>query len=228
MKISLLLIFLMSTSMSAQTVNNISSGVGSVIQFCDPMHNCIGSENAGAVCDISIYHHCGTQDCSKTWCKPTVKKTSHKNFPQTYERTRIMKKIAMTVVFLAAISLHAQTAKVIALEPADAQKAAKLADELKKAQTAMKDFQIHVQDKYVSKPCTTIAFAGSEGKLQCSIGGGCTCRTDGWEHSFEFSEDYKFIVPKQSPPSYQPQNTPSAPWLAPHCTCPLGDTICYC
>src|ERR1700692_1786015 len=75
-------------------------------------------------------------------------------------------------VLLLSVSLVAQTAQVIALSPADAARAKHLHEEAVRAQTMVDAFDKEVQTRYAAKK--------------------------GWVSSFEYSDDWLFIVPKNS------------------------------
>lgn len=100
-----------------------------------------------------------------------------------------MKIITFVVAVAISIGAHAQTAKVIALSPEDA----KVAKELIQAQDALTkrkaEFEASIRAKYLT---------AQKGESYTSTFGGERIRS-GWDYGFEFSEDWKYIVPAPTP-----------------------------
>lgn len=117
-----------------------------------------------------------------------------------------MKYLLLSAVFLAA-TLHAQTAKVIQLSPEDAAQAKSLHEQKEALDKKIADLQQKIHDNYLSVevqyPTTAcIAFnraetciprkpTPAEEKAARGLG-----PKKGWESGkFEYSDDFKFIVP---------------------------------
>lgn len=106
-------------------------------------------------------------------------------------------KYLMVTMLLLAVSAQAQTAQVIQLSPADAKQAKALHDELATIKARVESFDEGIARKYSGKECVSLHVAGAV--VPCT-------KTDekaymigvspGWENGFEYSEDYRFIVPK--------------------------------
>jgi hypothetical protein len=92
-------------------------------------------------------------------------------------------------------TLNAQTAKVIALSPEDAELAKSLYNQKTALEKKIADFQDGIKKHYLVEVDKT-----SSG--YCWLGKPCPSYRDGWGFGeFEFSEDFKFIVPKSVPPA---------------------------
>jgi hypothetical protein len=96
------------------------------------------------------------------------------------------KRLLVAVVLLAASGVLAQTANVIELSPVDAARAQKAWDTLQRAQAEWKETQKDMEVKYVP--------LGAKG--HCTIATDGRCLSDEWINGFEFSKDFKAIVPK--------------------------------
>ncbi len=113
-----------------------------------------------------------------------------------------MKRISATLVLILALAACglAQTAKVMALSPEDAKKAAALNAAAVKATAELNDFHDYVAKKYLAteNPNESNCFSGT-------IGAPSGNEVHGWLRdwncgNFEFSEDFKFIVPQREQP----------------------------
>lgn len=93
-----------------------------------------------------------------------------------------MKALALFLV-LAASPLFGQTAKVIQLSPEDAAQAKSLYAQKAEIEKKISSLVDGVHDKYL-----IISHHGPDGLYGIY--------KDGWNNGFEFSDDYKFIVPK--------------------------------
>ena len=131
-----------------------------------------------------------------------------------------MKSIIVVVALLFAGTLGAQTANVIELKPEDSTKVQKAWDELQRAQARWKDVNDQIDMQYVEVP-----YDGSMGNLVISaevLKNGYH-RRDGFLAGFEFSTDFKYIVPKpvtvdpKSPLQYN-QNPIILDNNMPHCS----------
>lgn len=87
--------------------------------------------------------------------------------------------VALLLVGMAG-SLGAQTANVIELEPADTDQAKQVWKKLQDAESDWRMVQYLIATKYTSRSAK---------------GGKSTLPKGGYEHGFEFSTDFKFIVP---------------------------------
>lgn len=106
-----------------------------------------------------------------------------------------MFKIAsLAAILVLAVSLGAQTANVIELEPADTAKAQKAWDALQRAQKDWDAVVFSMNKQYIAPPipCTWGSSTGEQGPA------GCSYPKKGFESGFEFSKDFKFIVPKSA------------------------------
>jgi hypothetical protein len=109
-----------------------------------------------------------------------------------------MKPLLAFLLLASALTVGAQTANVIELTPADQARAQKAWDALQKAQTEWNDVRDSLDDKYVHN-----------GQPWASVGtalGGKVLRQPqpGFENGFEFSSDFRFIVPKVAEPIKTP------------------------
>jgi hypothetical protein len=130
-----------------------------------------------------------------------------------------MKQLLYAICAGAALSLtiHAQTAKVIALSPEDAAQAKSLYEQKAALEKKIADFQAKIDDKYTmvyhdyptsaciqlcpngvcpKTPCTDFPKVSEEDKKRAHV----REHEFGWVGGFEFSDDYKFIVPKPYTP----------------------------
>lgn len=100
--------------------------------------------------------------------------------------------VLMFALVLAAVGVSAQNAKVIQIDKDDARDAKAKWEALQKAQADWDAVTERVKKDYLiisanSKECGSIAFGNSSGG---------SCYRSGWEIGFDFSSDFKFIVPK--------------------------------
>lgn len=104
-----------------------------------------------------------------------------------------MKKIIVIVLLLAG-TVGAQSANVIELRPGDADRAKKSWEALQLAQADWESVQKAIGSRYVYKaPCV----ASSSGVWPPSSEEFCIRNPkEGFENGFEFSKDFKYIVPK--------------------------------
>lgn len=92
------------------------------------------------------------------------------------------RRLLIMICLLGTSSVLAQTANVIELSPNDAARAQKAWDTLQKAQAEWKAVRSDIEKSYVKRACLVI---------------GCTSTSvEGFESDFEFSKDFKVIVPK--------------------------------
>jgi hypothetical protein len=96
-----------------------------------------------------------------------------------------VKAIALFLI-LAASPLIGQTAKVIQLSPEDAAQAKSLYTQKAEIEKKIKDLEDAVHDKYL-----ITAHHGSQGLYGTY--------KEGWSAGFDYSEDFRFIVPKSYP-----------------------------
>ena len=91
-----------------------------------------------------------------------------------------MKKLALLSVFLALpLLLPGQTAKVIQLSPEDAKQAATLYAKKADIEKQIDALHVEITQKYISKEQGWLVFSSNP-----------------WSNGFEYSDDFKFIVPK--------------------------------
>lgn len=109
-----------------------------------------------------------------------------------------MKKILVALVFLSIVG-HGQTAKVIQLSPDDAKQAKALYDEQIALDKRKAAFEELVRTRYLTVKKGDKEW-GDEGVVFSINGAGVTVKTSyraGWNYGqFEYSEDFKYIVPK--------------------------------
>lgn len=105
----------------------------------------------------------------------------------------------MIIALLFAGTVFAQTANVIELDPPDTARAQKAWDALQKAQAEWDATRDSVGLRYAVTPGASI-FSLNCGPIR---DGGITCQhtRPGFENGFEFSKDFKYIVPKAAAPS---------------------------
>jgi hypothetical protein len=109
----------------------------------------------------------------------------------------------IAAIFLLSVCAHAQTALVIQLKPEDAVKAKQLYDEQTKVDQEIKDLQKRIEDNYLSysmpiSNCTTVLLSSPTVDTPCSPKDLLTVKKE-WT-TWEFSSDFKFVVPKPNPP----------------------------
>jgi hypothetical protein len=114
--------------------------------------------------------------------------------------------IAMILTLLLAPALYAQTAQVVVLSPADAQAAADLYTQRAAIDTKINALKDVLKVKYLDPVCAA----------EKNVGFWCGSQ---WASGFEFSTDFKAIVPEES-------QAKSIPHMMPNCQC-LG-TSCEC
>jgi hypothetical protein len=151
-------------------------------------------------------------------------------------------KFIVAILLIAALPVLGQTAKVVQLSPEDATKAKQLYDAQLAAEKAYADFQVDIGNRYVSHavtwPTTACAVICPDG--DCSKAQLCTppkptpeqeknshgfLFNDGWTYGFEFSADFKFIVPKDAPKWTPSVYGGTAPWCGNVLTVnPIGGT----
>ena len=124
-----------------------------------------------------------------------------------------MKTIKTCILLMTAVSAVAQTAKVVPLSTADAKKADALFKALAAAEAKIYAFRLEIEDRYVSDAKTGSVPVDKWAKIDLGPGrrgpdGGVThedpttqrprkiVTKPGWEWGFEFSDDYKFLVPR--------------------------------
>lgn len=103
-----------------------------------------------------------------------------------------MKRIAMLVFFATAV--FAQSANVIELEPADGARVQKAWDALQKAQADWDAVHHDIEMKYTTRP-------GNTGGAGMCVVNADYCYKEAFDDGFEFSTDFKFIVPKNTEPT---------------------------
>jgi hypothetical protein len=119
-----------------------------------------------------------------------------------------MKIILVLVASCLSLSVKAQTAKVIELTPDESKEDVALVQERKALDEKQQNFQYDVALHHkiaLEYPTTASICILPSGALSCD--GGPPPKTDhrnieyktGWEAGYEFSEDYKYIVPKNAP-----------------------------
>ena len=121
-----------------------------------------------------------------------------------------MKALALVALVLLVAPLLSQTAKVEELNPDEANQAKALYAEQKDVEKRIEDFRKSIakkytmEEKYATEPyCINNSSTGLLRQDLCSS----TRKTktkyldtkEGWESGFQFSEDYRFIVPAHSP-----------------------------
>jgi hypothetical protein len=124
-----------------------------------------------------------------------------------------MKKSISVVILAVMFSAvgFAQSAKVIQVDESDVAKAKQLDDAVAAAESARREFREHIKQKYLQvkteskdASCVTGWVVSSSGGIsstpQTFDSAKLTCAREGWYFGFEFSSDYKFIVPVAPPP----------------------------
>lgn len=135
-----------------------------------------------------------------------------------------MKSLVPIVFLMCSLRLAAQTAKVVQLSPVDVAEVKRLYAEKTEIEKKLADFQIKIEHQYISDEVTyptTACISGflvlnPNGTVKSNISSPCNPpkptpeqeknshdwkRKDGWQNGFEYSEDFKFIVPKMTPNS---------------------------
>ena len=116
-----------------------------------------------------------------------------------------MKSILIGILIMCCIPVVAQTAQVIELSPAEGKQAMDLYAQKTAIEKKIEDFRQTIQNKYVSEKVPSDGFvvcAGvTNGYLTCPPPDTTIIPKNGWEYGFQFSDDFRFIVPKTSPPN---------------------------
>lgn len=109
--------------------------------------------------------------------------------------------LLLVLFLLSPLLLPAQTAKVIQLSPEDAKQAQNLYAEKAEVEAKIADLQNKIKVEYLSE-------------YQESFG---SYTLPGWELGFEYSTDFKFIVPKPTPLNLNSlfPSTGNCSWIAP-------------
>ena len=92
---------------------------------------------------------------------------------------------SLLVAIVLSLAVFAQTAKVVVLKPAEAAQAKKLHEALDAAKKDADDFDNEIAARYTWEES---GFTVSNGAWHST--------KVGWEYGFEFSEDFRFVVPK--------------------------------
>lgn len=111
--------------------------------------------------------------------------------------------IAVFVIAAQAAICHPQTAKVIVLSPADAAEAKRLYAEKANVEKKIAELQARIRDAYIGVP---VIQEGNPKRYVCPkdsdstviwgpTGGPVRCERNGWNYGFEYSDDFKYIVP---------------------------------
>jgi hypothetical protein len=123
-----------------------------------------------------------------------------------------MKALALLSVFLALpILLPAQTAQVIQLSSTDSDTAQSLYAEKASVEKQIASLEQKIKKSYLT-PAVTGGYSFCVNKY-------CTSTRGYWDNGFEYSSDFKFIVPKPAPPTptYTIQSCPySYCWANPY------------
>jgi hypothetical protein len=126
-------------------------------------------------------------------------------YPAEFEKIRkgkkvmpLKNKLAVLVFLLVASTVFCQTANVLELTPADQARAQKAWDAKQKADVEWDRVRADIGNRYASKaPCV----ASLSGVWPPSNEGQCIHQAkEGFESGFEFSSDFRFIVPKVAEP----------------------------
>lgn len=146
-----------------------------------------------------------------------------------------MRKALLSLALVCAVPALSQTAKVVVLsseESAEANAIAQARKDLDKRSDALRD-KIEAKYLYLQMPATA----------SVCVGNGCIpppppAPTEeqklaarswliGWEYGFEFSEDYKAIVPKKGPSGYYFAPSSSGVITLPCCNATMSPSPCY-
>ena len=135
--------------------------------------------------------------------------------------------IVLAIIVILVAPLHCQTAKVVALSPEDAAKAKRLYDAKIAAEMAYAEFQQDIANRYVSHEvispataCATICTQQSCPSTSCTPpkptpeqekASHSFQLNHGWWDGFNFSEDFRFIVPQEAP-KLPTQSGGTYPW----------------
>jgi hypothetical protein len=121
---------------------------------------------------------------------------------QSNVKETTMKNIVLTLaLMLSAMVLQAQTAQVIPIADSESTEIAALYAQLNSIQQKIEDFDYRIADKYLSTD-----WVDSNGRTT-------RVTKDGWEYGFDFSTDFKFIVPTPAPQPAEPDYHPG--WITP-------------
>lgn len=116
-----------------------------------------------------------------------------------------MRKIIATMfLLLVGAAAPAQTAKVVALTPQETKEAAALHKQLDDLQKKILEYDVKLAAKYLITTDTKDAV--------CPVANG-TYLKKGWEKTFIYSEDYKYIVPDPTGIDQCPGAGPLTPFL---------------
>jgi hypothetical protein len=114
----------------------------------------------------------------------------------------------LILVLFVATGVFAQSANVIQLEPSDSARAQKAWDALQKAQAEWDALYDEFQDKYI-----VVLKSNDHSTVQRSSGKAVSVPSD-WARGFEFSKDFKAVVPKTMVTT---GTTITGSWTYPNC-----------
>lgn len=107
-----------------------------------------------------------------------------------------MKIFVLLALLIFATAAFPQSANVVELEAADAAGVEKAWVQLQAAQTIWELKQAYIQRKYIERDVTCAH--NPDWKAQTRYSCDVALSVSGFENGFEFSKDFRFIVPKQS------------------------------
>lgn len=134
-------------------------------------------------------------------------------------------KLLLSVFLALPLLVSAQTAKVVILSPEDAAQAKALYEEKAAVEKKIADLQAQISHKYISRElifptAACITLERADGTFPDCTPPKPTAQQEkashewhileGWNLGFEFSEDFKSIVPKQTPTT--PPLSIACPW----------------
>jgi hypothetical protein len=124
-------------------------------------------------------------------------------------------RVAGLLVLVVAVAALAQDANVIELDHSDSLRVEAAYKALQKAQADWDKVRDDIGEKYTERPVNTGGAGGCS--LVVTNGGKEHCWKEGFTYgTFEFSKDFRFIVPKSEPPPTIQYNYPTYPTS--HCT----------
>ena len=115
------------------------------------------------------------------------------------------------VVLLLSIAAFTQAGKVLELDLADAKEAKSAYDDMTRANKRMADFNQRMREKYLVVKDGSDSAASNIATCLTGTANGCAYYRKGWENGFEYSDDFRFMVP--SP--YKPPTGVCGTWITP-------------
>ena len=127
----------------------------------------------------------------------------------------------VALIILSGVPLKAQTAQVIELPKETADRVKSLYEQKAKIEADIEAERQKIEEKILHPLRDKL-----EERYNKSNGIWFASGDEGWPNGFEYSSDFRFIVPKQSPP-VSIQNYPGCSWISPVTSNAIQGTVPY-